>query len=672
MTRISAFNIRDIWRSPAAGRLPVLVHWAASLLFAVFCGRLLFATMILQGLPGQPLFWLFWIVTGFFAALGCVFPRNGLVLYLCGFPMICAAHELKAVPIGNLPVVCFAAFFVGWLLRSLLVASQQPRDLLGFGVNCLALALLLSSIFSLLHPSWSNSFSVAFSIPSWPEKTEFSAMTMGLNATAGCMLFGMLRSKLSGSKQLLIMIVSVQLAGICLFALPEFACNLLLHRDAGRNLISLPFGAVHNMGGPACLFAGFFAALAAVRLSVAKRAWGPLLGSGLAILVIAGSVSKGAWLAVALTMILLLFQTTGWKSAIGALLLLLVLAGGLRAGLAGRQKQGTAAEHLHALVSADEWAKNETLSERMKIWGKAVAIMEASPLSGVGLGSFSSIMEHYGSRDFPGSKIWSEYAHAERSLAVPDDQVTYNGFHCHNDILELAAGAGMPVALLFILLVGTLVALGLRVVPASDPNPALAGAFAIVCFLLVSLIDSRLLSFPDNLLFWQFAAFIPMSVFPVSPGETSSRAKKWSFLPALAPLSVIVGGSALLLSGSLPSNRTFGVWNWGLPSGDGGFLLAREAQFVVPPDEDLKALVFSVPGGNGPKEIALHVRIDGREAASARIGSGRELCVDMESFRHSGQWVLVKTEADRWAGRGAFGTPFGVKPYAIAMHKIRE
>jgi hypothetical protein len=137
-------------------------------------------------------------------------------------------------------------------------------------------------------------------------------------------------------------------------------------------------------------------------------------------------------------------------------------------------------------------------------------------------------------------------------------------------------------------------------------------------------------------------------------------------------LSVVVGGSALLLSGSLPSNRTFGVWNWGLPSGDGGFLLAREAQFVVPPEEKLKALVFSTPGGTGQKEANLCVWIDGQEATSGRIGPGEELSVNMEAFRHSSQWVLVRIEADHWAGRGALGTPFGVKPYAIAMHKVRE
>lgn len=659
---------------PVAGRLPVFVHAAAMVLFAAFCGRLLFSTMIQQGLPGQPQFWTFWILLGVFLLAGGLVPRAGLIVFLSCFPALCAAQELRWIPVGNLAPVCFSAFFLGWLLHSaVLWKDRTPAgDFVGFGVNCLALALLVSSLFSLLHPSASNSFSVAFSISSWPEKTEFNALTMGLNATAGCMLFGMMRRLLPPSGRLLLGIVGFQLATICLFAIPELAFNVITHREVGRNLVTLPFGVIHNLGGPACLFAGFFTGLAASRIKQGRTAGWSLFASLAILLVVGASVSKGAWLAVLLLLILLLFWTKGWKAALLSLLALLLVGGILRVSLAGKHKQGSAAEHLDAVVSADQWARNGTLSERLEIWKKALAVIGHHPLGGIGIGSFSSLMEHFGSPEFTGSKIWSEYEHAERSLAIPDDQVTYNGFHCHNDLLEMAAGAGLLTLGLFLFLIASLVSKALQGSSADTADPVSGSAFALLCFLGFSMIDSRLLSFPDNLLFWQFAAFVPLLGFPETTRKYLEPAGKTVLLPLLAPVSVIACGSLLLLSGTLPANRTYGVWNWGLPSGDGGFLLAREAQFVIPPDENLTKLVFRMPGNSGHQEMAIKVAIDGREAAVARLGQEGELIVDVTAFRAPDHWTVVKIVADHWAGRGALGTPFGVKPYAFAMRKVRN
>ena len=536
-------------------------------------------------------------------------------------------------------------------------------------MNCLALALLLSSLLSLLHPSASNSLSVAFSIPSWPEKTEFSALTMGLNATAGCVLFGMVREVLPASGRLLLGIAAFQLAGICLFALPELAFNLTAHREVGRNLLTLPFGVIHNLGGPACLFAGFFAGLTAARIKAGRPFGWMLLGSLACFLIVVGSVSKGAWLAVLALMLLLLLWTKGWRAALAALVALLLICGILRMSLAGKQKPGSPAEHLSAVVSAEQWTRNETLSARFGIWKKAGSIIARNPLGGVGLGSFSSIMEHFGSPEFCGSKFWSAYAEAERAL---EDQVTYNGFHCHNDVLEMAAGAGLPTAGLFVFLVAFLVSAGIAGRSEESDELTAGAAFALLCFLGVSMIDSRLLSFPDNLLFWQFAAFIPLLAVPGTSPKSPSSDWKVVVLPFLAPVSVIVGGAFLLFSGMLPSNRTYGVWNWRLLSGDGGFLFAREAQFVIPPDEELKALVFRMPENSGQNEMNLQVTVDGREVATKRLAPDGEFRMDVGPLRQPGRWTVVKLEADRWAGRGALGTPFGIKPYAFAMRKVRK
>lgn len=651
------------------GRLPAIFHFAVQLLFAAFCGRLLLSTLVVQGQPGQHQFYVFWCVSGLFFITGVLLPRAGLITFLGGFPAICAVQEMRWIPLGNLASVSFSALFLGWLLRSLASrrAAGESDDRIGFGVNCLALALLLSSLVSLLHPSISNSVSVAFSIPSWPEKTEFNALTMGLNATAGCVLFGMMRGAFPRPVPggLFLRIAGFQGLGLCLFALTDLGRNLLSERELGRNLVALPFGLIHNLGGPACLFAGFFLGLVAARMKTGRPvAWVALLSSG--ILVVVGvSVSKGSWLAVVLVMLAIVLWWRGWRTALLAVAALALMGFAARSLIRFEiQRQGSVAQHVEATLAADTWARNGPLSERLEIWKKAVAVTAAFPLGGVGLGSFSSIMEHFGSPAFSGSKIWSEYSNAERSLSVPDDQVTFNGFHCHNDLLELAAGAGLPTALLFMGIVAALIWLGLR----QDAGEiASASAFALICFLIVAMIDSRLLSFPDNLLFWQFGAFISLASLGKEPVSSWPR-----WIPVLAPLAVVLGALAVFSTGTLPGNRTFGVWNWGLPSGDGGFLLAREAQFVIPPDETVKSLVFRQPDGCAHPQVSLRVLVDGHEVAAGMIGPTDQMSVELGPIRKPGHWTLVRTQVDQWSGRGALGSPVGVKPYAISIRKVRQ
>jgi O-antigen ligase len=660
MTRISG-NLRGITR------------WASMILFAGFCCRLLFTTMILQGLPQHPHFLVFLSVIGMFFGFSALAPRICMVSYLGGFPVICALQEMKWIPVGNLVSVCFAALFLGWLARIVILKKEigVVADLSAFAVNCLSLALLVSSLFSLLSPSVSNSLSVAFSIPSWPEKTEFNALTMGLNATAGCMLFGMIREVLPASRRLILGVVAFQTAGICLFALPELLFNLTTAHEVGRNLVTLPFGVIHNLGGPACLFAGFYMGLVAVRIKL-QRSMGlqvlPLVGI---LVVVVASVSKAAWLAVGMIMLLAVSWIKGWKGSFFLMLLILAMGLILRGNMQSDCKSDSIKGNLGMLLSVEEWRKNVTLTERIDIWKKAFAIIESYPLGGVGLGSFSSIMEHFGSPQFTGSKFWSEYAYPEKSLLIPDDQVTYNGFHCHNDLLEIAVGAGIFTLLLFAGIIAGFLSLAFKP-QGMGVEACVASAFAVICFLVISMFDSRLLSFPDNILFWQFVAFIPLALASSGADQKTKKLPLLSWMPLLAPLSVLIGGLIFLNSDGNPTNRTYGVWNWGLPSGNGGWLLAREAQFVIPPDEKLKSLVFQMPSDDNHEKLDISIMIDGIRVANESIGKTDKYYFNVDRFRRPDHWTLVSIEADHWTGTGALGTPFGVKPYAINMEKVRE
>ena len=280
-------------------------------------------------------------------------------------------------------------------------------------------------------------------------------------------------------------------------------------------------------------------------------------------------------------------------------------------------------------------------------------------------------MEHFGSPKFTGSKIWSEYAYAEKSLLIPDDQVTYNSFHCHNDLLEITVVAGIFTVLLFAGIIAGFLSLAFKS-KGIEAETVVASAFAIICFLVVSMIDSRLLSFPDNILFWQFAAFIPLALGACGDDQKTDKLPMLSWVPLLAPLSVLIGGLIFLNSDSNPSNRTYGVWNWGLPSCNGGWLFAREAQFVIPPDEKLKSLVFQMPSDDNHEKIDISIMIDGIMVANKEIGKNEKYYFNLERFRRPDHWILVSIQSDHWTGRGALGTPFGVKPYAISMAKVRE
>ena len=382
-------------------------------------------------------------------------------------------------------------------------------------------------------------------------------------------------------------------------------------------------------------------------------------------------MSKGAWLAVGVVMILVLSWIKGWKGALLLMLLILSLGLVLRTNMQSDHKSDSVKGNLGMLLSVEEWKKNVTLTERIDIWKKAFAIIESAPLGGVGLGSFNSIMEHFGSPKFTGSKIWSEYAYAEKSLLIPDDQVTYNSFHCHNDLLEITVGAGIFTVLLFAGIIAGFLSLAFKS-KGIEAETVVASAFAIICFLVVSMIDSRLLSFPDNILFWQFAAFIPLALGACGDDQKTDKLPMLSWVPLLAPLSVLIGGLIFLNSDSNPSNRTYGVWNWGLPSCNGGWLFAREAQFVIPPDEKLKSLVFQMPSDDNHEKIDISIMIDGIMVANKEIGKNEKYYFNLERFRRPDHWILVSIQSDHWTGRGALGTPFGVKPYAISMAKVRE
>jgi|GEM_PF-3552214 len=668
--------------SRAACCLATLLSWSARAIFGLFAARLLFATAMFQGVPGSDHIILFWSVVGLSLFGGAVCGARSGLGYLAILPALCALAETKLIPVWNLPAIVLAAMFLGILCRSILYDRSfrtEPGPLV-YAVDALSLAVLLSSLFALLHPSVANSLSVAFSVPSWPEKNEFNAMTMGFNWAAGPILFSLLASlRKSGGDDgftyVLVRLIYFQAACIALLALPQIFTFGRSGVDVSRLALTLPFGAVHNLAGPVALFIGFFLA-ALIRDATARRvsAWPVIVLAMLAPLVVYAS-SKSLWLGIALVTGWLLWWGRLWL-VLGAVTVLGVVALSVfswsRIFPANTPvATDSVSSQFHYLVNPALWNKSPSFSERVLIWPSALTATSRFPISGIGLGAFSHMISAFGPSGFTGTQRWNVYSDPSLEGGNHALMLTYNSYHAHNDFLELAVGCGIPSLLVFIGILAVLFLLSLRKRSrtAEAAGPAFPAGVALATFLIVACFDSRLLSLPDSLLFWQFALLAASGSAVCGFG---SRMGKVACAAILAPITVLIGGVWTLAAGTLPGNLTFGVWNWHWTDANGAFLLARESQFLIPPEEGLKALVFRIPEGSGLEELNIRVAMDGVEVEAGRITPESSLVVEVGNYRQPGAWTVVKTQADRWAGRGALGTPFGVKPYSTAMHKVRN
>lgn len=666
----------------AASCLSSLLSLSAQGIFGLFAARLLFATAMFQGVPGSDHVALFWTVVGLSFLGGAMGGARSALGYLAILPALCALAETKLVPVWNLPAIVLAAMFLGIFCRNIVHDRSfrtEPGPLV-FAVDALSLAVLLSSLFALLHPSVANSLSVAFSVPSWPEKNEFNAMTMGFNWAAGPILFCLLAKlrKSDGNEDLarvFVRLIYFQAAGIALLALPQIFTFGLSGVGVSRTALTLPFGAVHNLAGPLALYIGYLSAVLIRGVTQRKVSSWPIITLAMLLPLVVYSSSKSLWVGVALV--------TGWLLWWGRFRLVLgvIAALGLVALSAFAWSRmsppnepvatDSVSSQFHYLVNPTIWNKSPSFSERILIWPSAAIAASRFPIAGLGLGAFSHMISAFGPAGFTGTMRWDTYSDPSLENCNPALLLTYNSYHAHNDFLELAAGCGLPTAFLFIGILGALFfsAFGKRAGDMQPKDFAFPAGAALATFLIVACFDSRLLSLPDSLLFWQFAL-----VAATGSGKWNSCARlgKTAMVAVLAPLAVLLGSIWTLAASNLPRDLTFGVWNWHWTDADGAFLLAKESQFLIPPEEKLKTLVFRIPKNCGLKELNLRVVIDGVEAGSGRITPEANLSVAVENLRRPGGWTVVRTETDRWVGRGALGTPFGVKPYAVAMQKVRE
>lgn len=670
--------------SPAP-RAAVYVWALAGGIFAIFAMRLLIASTFVHGLPHQSSFITYWAFVAAFFILSAAWPSRAAFVFLCFLPILSSLDVLAVGPCWKQHEVALAALFFGWVLRFFVSARRKKLEItvIDFWAGCIALCFGVGSIYALSHPSWSNSVSVAFSWAFWPEKTEFAALTTGYAYMAGAFIYATLRLGCKDTRELtartMLVLVCIQLTLSLALAVGDALMSegSKVAMESTRAYFRLPFGPVHSLAGPAVMFAGFFIGVAMFSWMHGMRSarWFLLLAASGALLATL-SFSKAAWIGLFCLVAIGFRVVRGWRGFVWVVVLGIGLFAAVRVFIPDNTTWLT--EQMDLMMTPKLWLENQaTVLERLGIWGNALIMMFYHPLAGVGVGNYSSLMEHYSWYGFIGSKRWGAYADpVESTLDAMFPQDSFNGYHAHNDFLEIATGMGIPTALLFATVLVGFLWIGWAVVKCKSNSSearlfGCGAVFAFAGYAFVGLIDSRLASFIDSVIFWQLGAGIVAVALSQSYCASSKVSSAWHSAALAAPALLIIGAITTMGTGNLPRSQSYGIWNWHLQEGEDVFLLAREAQFVIPPEERLEALEFRVPKSAGFEAMNLLVLADQKVVSDVVISTEKPANVNVTNIRKLSEWPVITVRSERWAGRGALGTSLGIKPYAVEMRKIR-
>jgi len=143
------------------------------------------------------------------------------------------------------------------------------------------------------------------------------------------------------------------------------------------------------------------------------------------------------------------------------------------------------------LIHKDAQGKEQSASERFILWNRASKMIQAHPLTGVGINTYSQQSEIYRT----------------------DSQDNLSGYYAHNSYLQLGAESGIPsLSLFLIFMVGSLVwglgALKRRVAEPLDKGVLRACIAGGVAFCAINMLETSLFSVQPSQLYYFFLALM--------------------------------------------------------------------------------------------------------------------------------------------------------------------
>ena len=665
-------HLKNLWNSSVPVWLCKLVWGIAIFGFLLLAARFTFLGINFHGLPKNEKFWLFWLVAFSFIGIGWFQWRRVGMLYLLFFPLLLAVDFLKFLPVGHLVIHSLNFIAIGWILRGLIqrLVDFQKLCWADFLVGCIAASATISIFYGLIHPSWVNSFSVAFSAFDWTgEMNEFNSLGMGHNFLAACVLFLILRVNCMGTNfDKLFKIILFQIT-VCVF-LWIVGQSLNLIQDSKEDEISyaFPFDGKHGVSMYALMSFALLLGCFSFRFKkiADKTIFTFIIASLILMLILAGS--KIAWMCIPIIFVFATIHARKGIWLLGVLLLTALIGLGIYSVIDIKSILPKNVIYEIDLMVPEKMSEAVTFTHRICIYKNVLEIIKNFPFSGLGFGSAALFIPHFPIGGFLGGLNWSIYADPDSTYLFFS---THNFYNAHNDFLEIAVSMGFPGLLLFVTLLVFILLLTFNKSPENSEFEkwVSSGIFLVfLSYIAFASFNSMTTTFPGCIILFQFLA---LGVCVTTAQKTSNQIHKMWLWPAFVPFVLLIGAIWTLLNSSLPKNQSYGIWNWHMKDEKGAFLLAREAQFVVPPCEKLVALTFRLPEDAPKSESKILVLVDGKEVKEVSVNKSSETIFPLTRDYASSEWIRIQVNCMDWCGRGAFGSPFGVKPYAVAMRKIR-
>lgn len=225
--------------------------------------------------------------------------------------------------------------------------------------------------------------------------------------------------------------------------------------------------------------------------------------------------------ALGLLSLVLTFSRSGWISSLAALLVCVFFVRRTVIALLGLTTLVIfilLATPSHYLVHKGMEGKEQSISDRFILWHRAAQMIQAHPLTGVGINTYLEEGKKY-----TGDKVLIRRSGTKKIVQV------LPGYYAHNSFLQIAAESGLITITLYLIFLGSFFVLAIKRIrgPGLEPDARLtlqgitAGTFGFVVF---NCFESMLFSVQPAQLFYFFLA---IGVYCIQiPGKSGAAVTK--------------------------------------------------------------------------------------------------------------------------------------------------